>query len=443
MNNPQAENMLEQNAIEWEMWRSGASPHLPYCVQRDYVLHRISVGDAELIEEHIEECALCATELADLKAFARQESPVLAPEVSHAPEMVPVAVVGESPQDKTYSFLRSLRALFSSPTVRPAWGIASILAGVLLGGSILWAGVVVPQQRTLAQMQTELASLKSAVRATPTSETITTITTLRKELSRANQKYEDLTAQMKRQADRLTQLSDAYASLKKQEALRVAEDPRVANAPHRTEVNPRPGKSLPVTLNLPDLTPLAMVASTGIRGSAGNRPAPSAFSLISPVATKTPLVRPTLRWNALSGAVSYRATIRSVDGRFIEVSAARKQNAWSPPELKPGGIFEWQVVALNASGEKIAESAIGRFAVLSRTEERAYHRNQKRYSGSPLGVIVAGAEAGLWEMAEQSLITLLSQEPDGEQRNRAEEWLKQIRAKRARLFSGGMHSVQE
>ena len=77
--------------------------------------------------------------------------------------------------------------------VGSAWGIASILAGVLLGGGILWAGVVVPQQRTLAQMQTELASLKTAIRTTPTSETTTTITTLRKELSQANQKYEALT----------------------------------------------------------------------------------------------------------------------------------------------------------------------------------------------------------------------------------------------------------
>lgn len=94
------------------------------------------------------------------------------------------------------------------------------------------------------------------------------------------------------------------------------------------------------------------------------------FAAIAPSGelAETPLA---LRWEAASGAESYRVQLMQVD-RTILWSADTKQTALELPEeirtqLKPGRAFQWRVLARNPAGEEIASTDLQSFHIVVTT----------------------------------------------------------------------------
>src|SRR5262249_40400826 len=111
---------------------------------------------------------------------------------------------------------------------------------------------------------------------------------------------------------------------------------------------------------LPASPAVARIAggASSFLGSSGPR---VPFALIAPVGTAVRSDRPTFRWQLMKGATGYRVTV--VDATSLTDAAASEmlpspggapEMAWSPKSpLRPGGIYQWYVVATLADGKEV------------------------------------------------------------------------------------------
>ncbi|GAB4453318.1 MAG: hypothetical protein OHK0029_05880 [Armatimonadaceae bacterium] len=457
--------LTPDEAAERDLWRAGALPHVPYALQAAFVHGRLDNAEAELVETHLDECPQCAAEVADLRALLPETAaPVTSPRefgtsgAASNPSNEPrnrQAKTDETP-DRAVGLGGMLRRWFSLPGRGSGWAVAAAALVLLTAGTVaFWCAAVAPLHQSLAQIQTELASLRQPMKTrgfhavvspdnapapvfTPSpSPPVGLATGTGGQNVTGSSEYQAL-------AQQLTQVQKRVEKLKTEnDRLRTA----VANASATPSVPRSPLPSppsgtmptpaiLPATLNLPNLARLALVPPGARRGSPSETVL--SFPAVSPVATAVLPVRPTLRWQPFPDAAAYRVTVRSVDGATTLTSPVPiRRPYWVVSEDLPRGkALDWQAVALDARGERIAESSVARFLVLPETDAQTYRQRIKKAGTTGAGAVAAAAEAGLLEQAEQQLDLLLATASDPIIRTRAEAWREQLSAARSRLLTG-------
>jgi hypothetical protein len=150
-------------------------------------------------------------------------------------------------------------------------------------------------------------------------------------------------------------------------------------------------------------------SSSARMGDSGTK---ATFELLGPVARVVSSVRPTFRWQRLSGAVSYRVTITdpALDYREVATSRALDDVKWTVDRaLERGRLYAWQVIARTENGDvKAPEAAEAKFKVLDQTIADDLARARKVYARRPLVLGLLYAEAGLLDEAERELSAMVA-----------------------------------
>lgn len=140
----------------------------------------------------------------------------------------------------------------------------------------------------------------------------------------------------------------------------------------------------------------------------------SPFRLVWPVGTVVETVEPTLRWQPLAGASSYRVTLLDLGLALVAESPDLKEPAWRVPRaLDRGRTYVWQVAARRGADAVLAPvppDPDARFRVLDATRARAIAA-ARGGAESHLVLGVLYAEAGLLGEAEAELLALKDANP--------------------------------
>ena len=155
------------------------------------------------------------------------------------------------------------------------------------------------------------------------------------------------------------------------------------------------------------------------------------FGLLGPSGTVIATDRPSLRWQALTGATSY--TVSVFDADFNPVTRSKPQTAtqWTTPTLRRGMIYSWEVVAVS-NGQEVRSPAApaprAQFKILE-SEKLLELTNLKKHS--PISHLTLGltyARFGLLAEAEGELQTLARENPNSPVATRllrtVQEWRK-------------------
>ena len=124
---------------------------------------------------------------------------------------------------------------------------------------------------------------------------------------------------------------------------------------------------------------------------------------------------PTLQWEALPDAVSYRCTLTSPDDPTFKRGAAKPISGTSWVLKKPlprGKVYTWQVVATLRNGKRVSLPGSPRFKVLEQAQADNLAQAAQTYAGSHLTLGLLYAQDGVFDEAEQEFATLLRANPD-------------------------------
>lgn len=389
--------------------------HLSYERIAAFVRRELDEVERETVESHLTLCDDCAGDVRDLSAFATQ---VQAPrEPRPAPPVRPA--LGE----RLAAFWLTLRR---APALR--FGLAAAVILVFVGAGLWWLLVPSDSRRGKDVAQT-LPATRDAARATPPPG----------ETHSPNPPES-------RGGDAAAPHASPTAS-----PTGVSGAPPPAVSPSRPNA-PRPSSGAPIVAALedhrgrvtldgdgridglpalpPDLRgatvaalrtrrvqiPAAVLELGGTAGTLLSRTESSdTFNVASPVATAVSSTRPTLNWQPLSGASSYKVTVFDADFNTVAVSPPLNATSWVVPQpLRRGGVYRWQVSALKGGEEVIAPAPTApeaRFTVLdeSALKELAHAEQVCRESHLACGVLYS--RVGLLEEAEREFKSLADANP--------------------------------
>jgi hypothetical protein len=380
-------------SLRRDLCESPAPEHLRYEQLAAYVDREADAVEREIVESHLSHCHPCTEQFEELRAFAAQLSTY--PDTQYAPAAAPSLAAR----------LRQRLGLESLAVPTFALGLAgaATLLLVALPAILLWRGL---QSPAVTPGGGPLVAASPITAVTPESTPLPqpTVEAAEPELLALNDggKRVALTARGK--------LAGA-------EGLAYADEQRVVNALKSKSVF---------------VPSLAEVRSAGgaRMGEAGER----TFRLVGPAGKVIASDRPTLRWQPVEGAESYRVEISDPNANYREVatSPALAANEWRIDRpLERGRVYSWQVVALKG-GEEVAKAPSpdapeAKFKVLEGAKLAEIERAKKNYAGQHLVLGVLYAQAGLLDEAERELQALVAANPDSPE---AKSLLRSVRAQK-------------
>jgi len=139
------------------------------------------------------------------------------------------------------------------------------------------------------------------------------------------------------------------------------------------------------------------------------------FGLLGPSGTVIATDRPNLRWQALAGATSYTVSVFDADFNLVTRSTPITVTQWTPPSLRRGMIYSWEVVAVRNGQEvrsPVAPAPRAQFKILE-AEKLLELTNLKKHK--PISRLTLGltfARFGLLVEAEGQLQILSRENPN-------------------------------
>jgi anti-sigma factor RsiW len=368
--------------------------HLSYEQLAAYVDREADAVEREIVESHLAHCDSCTEQFEELRAFAAQLSTY--PEAQYAPAAPPALTA----------------------RLRQRLGLASLSAPTFalgLAGAALLLIAAFPVIRVWRSLQSPAVAPGREIRtaATPPSAATPEASPAPSLAGEASSEPELLALNDGGKRVALT----ARGKLAGAEGLAYADEQRVVNALKSKSVF---------------VPSLAEVRSAGgaRMGGAGER----TFRLVGPAGKVIAADRPTLRWQPVEGAESYRVEVSDPNDNYREVatSPALTANEWRLDRpLERGRVYSWQVVALKG-GEEVAKAPSpdapeAKFKVLEGAKFAEIERAKRSYAGQHLVLGVLYAQAGLLDEAERELQALVAANPDSAE---AKSLLRSVRAQK-------------
>ncbi len=341
--------------------------------------------DREIVESHLEFCAHCEAEVSGLRE-------------------VKAGMAGFSAQDlapdRQPSFRERFIAFWRLPALRiPALGAAALAALALLAFLIS-----IPWRRDSHALQARVAELEQSNEA------------LKEQAARVEEQQNEI-ADLREENDRLRQPtsgdSPALVALNDGGA-RITLDAQgnlagLAVAPAYEQVVKEALQRGRVKITTP-LTGLA-----GKPGTLMGDPASPSFRLIAPVNLVVETDRPTLRWQGLDGAATFRVTVFDENLNKIAESESLITTEWTPTSsLRRGQTYIWQVRASANNREIVAPPPAAtrvRFKVVEQAKIEEIANARRAYAKSHLILGLLYANAGLLDDAEREFKLLVKANP--------------------------------
>jgi hypothetical protein len=126
---------------------------------------------------------------------------------------------------------------------------------------------------------------------------------------------------------------------------------------------------------------------------------------------------PTLRWEPLPGAVSYRCVLTSPDDPTFKRGAPKpiRGTFWKLKKPLPRGkVYTWKVMATLRNGRHVPLAGAPRFRVLEQARADALEQASRTYASSHLTLGLLYAREGVLDDAEQEFAALLRLNPGSE-----------------------------
>lgn len=161
----------------------------------------------------------------------------------------------------------------------------------------------------------------------------------------------------------------------------------------------------------PDVLDEVASAQVSERGTTGND---EKIRIVIPANSVILANQPTLRWNPLKTAESYRVEI--ADETFHQIAKSEDlpatSRSWTPPtRLSRGSIYTWTIRAVNKAGEPSPVTSQAKFKVLGEDKVRQLNR-LKIGSQSHLALGLFYAREGMITEAQREFGILARQNPD-------------------------------
>jgi len=444
--------------------------HLGYEAVEAMAEERLRGAAREVAELHVEGCATCAGEVADLRAFvaAHREARRAAAAAATAGHMgVTVTDTGRTgagaptrPAATSTAGLASAAGAIRATTEAGAAAAAgtAIATGVAAGKR---DAPDTPLTLPSARPRRAAAPIVAAVAATLLVTAAGALVTrhLRSERDELSARVQELTRQNDTLAARADEADRSRADLERQSAAAT----QIAR-PAAVTLNDRRGKDGTIavgldddgqlagldTLVLADARAVAVALRRGaveipaevlalVRDEGGAAPGPS---LVAPVGVAIRGTRPTFAWQPQEGATGYTLEILEEGGAVAMRGGPTRSAKWTPPRaLRRGATYAWSVAATlpgdaaetgdagdagggagaGADGATEAApaparamtvvSARGRFRVLDTAAAAALERALRASAGSRLAAGVFYARAGLLDESIVELRALAEANP--------------------------------
>jgi hypothetical protein len=160
---------------------------------------------------------------------------------------------------------------------------------------------------------------------------------------------------------------------------------------------------------------------------------PPTFTLLSPVGTVVSSLTPSLRWQPLPDASSYRVAIYDEKSHAGRASKTLSANAWRPPfALQRGRVYVWQVTALTQGEEVVSPvppAPEARFKVLESSDAARLKRIQQTHPEAHFALGVLYAHGGVLDDAEREFKLVPASDPN---HSSAQKFLRDLRRLRDR-----------
>jgi anti-sigma factor RsiW len=178
--------------------------------------------------------------------------------------------------------------------------------------------------------------------------------------------------------------------------------PSTEAPPVTASVHGGQSKGLAQKLDMPsDLATL--IGQTGtLMGSASEK---ASFALLSPVGTFVQTVRPTFRWQRLTGATEYKVRVFDTSLNELVVSPPSTTTVWkSKLPLQRGKVYLWQVTAVKDSEQIVSPTPPApqaKFKVIDQTRANELDNLKRTQPDAHFSLGKAYASTGVLEEAEQ------------------------------------------
>ncbi|HEX6732036.1 MAG TPA: zf-HC2 domain-containing protein [Pyrinomonadaceae bacterium] len=366
--------------------------HLSYEQIAGFVDGKLDDADRELVETHLEHCALCADEATDLRSLHLT--------ITTTP-VTPIATQTSGLRER----LRNFWGTWSSWTPHFATAPAIVLLLVFVTGAL----ILVWKMRSRS---TDLTANRGSTEVTSVPSPIPTQTTT--PASGENVEDENLNIQLALNdaGGRIT--VDKQGNIAGLDALSPPLKSVVSQALKTERVEPSR-----------DLAELSGKTGTLL----GNQDQSAALVLLSPVGRVLRADRPRFRWRPLAGASSYTVNILDSDFNVLQTSPPLTVTSWTPSSsLARGKVLSWQVTAVKDGQTLIFPTAPApevRFKILESEKARELTRAEGIKPRSHLALGVLYARTGLLDDAERELRALAAANP---QSDTARKLLRSIQA---------------
>jgi hypothetical protein len=163
-------------------------------------------------------------------------------------------------------------------------------------------------------------------------------------------------------------------------------------------------------------TPAAIRELAGVAGTLlGGAEQGGAFAVSAPAGTVVRSTRPTLAWQPLGGASSYKVTVFDADFNVVADSPPLTATSWMVPQpLRRGVVYSWQVTARKDGAEVVAPSPAApevRFKVLDENSLKKLSPAERACHQSQLACGVLYSRVGLLDEAEREFKSLADANP--------------------------------
>lgn len=427
-----------------------------------YATGAASPVDREILDAHLDTCALCREDVAELRQL-RDEMAAFDWEAARA---------ATGPRPRT-GFVTTVLSLLFPPTDAPrrnlswrvtmaAGALAVFVAAVLLATNLMLDSATTPLRERIARLEKE--------KANPTVATVSPIPSPSPG-GRVNAPFEIAAQQRLRRRilalenqNRVAALERQVAEQKAQSATRKATalQERLAAMTRPATPSPREqpvlvtlrdngravtlgadgrifveGKPLPaqdrfgntvataLRTGKADIAPVAaelmrVATATALRGGSGLQTDGIPFALTAPLDVVVESSSPTFRWKPLGPDARY--TVRVYDASYNEVASSDPRpltaTEWTPEApLQRGGVYTWRVTARTDGREVISPTVPApeaRFRVLdvASAEQIRRFRADAAYRNSPLRLGLLYARLGLVSEAREQFARLVQDNPD-------------------------------
>lgn len=371
--------------------------HISYDQLAAYVDERLEEIDREIAESHLTLCQPCAEEMRDLKSYR-------------------VAVFSQpvAPLDsRRASAWERLTAFLRLPSLRGVSPAATVALSVAATGFVILAAVCIaryangargPQARTADLQASDFSSQPPLSQERPQPRAV----------GKAASQTETASPTP---PNRIPSARAAARILIKdgRRLVSLGAGGRLAGLPPLSPADEAAVREALLTGRLarPEILQKLAGRSEALLGAETEGPA---FKLLSPVAIVVATETPVLRWQPLAGAREYRVTISDSSLNEIAASGVLTGTSWTPPPLKRGVTYLWQVLARTAAGTEVMApqppSPLARFKVLESEVAAELATARQNFGDSHLVLSILFARAGLTAEAVRELESLRESNPN-------------------------------